>query len=142
LGLQGGQFASSPQTFQYTLSVLSAELDTQAIEFYPDAGAISNPNVMRQYRRAWKRLRELGYSIRVAWWGQVTKAVGDIDEIDTNCSLEWLTTAQFEALAHAYQPTWEKFEDLKRLLAEATHRQPKPSGFQPAKLSSFRLRQQ
>jgi hypothetical protein len=82
VGAAGGQFASSPQTLQHTLSVLAAELGTQTVEFFPDAGAISNRQVMRQYRRTWKLLRQCGYQVRVAWWGQDTKAAPDIDELE------------------------------------------------------------
>jgi hypothetical protein len=103
VGAAGGQFASSPQTLQHTLAVLAAELDTQTVEFFPDAGAISNRQVMRQYRRTWTLLRQWGYQVRVAWWGQDTKAAPDIDELealDERTPLTWLTTAQLEVMAH------------------------------------------
>jgi hypothetical protein len=57
---------------------------------------------MRQYRSTWKLLQQWGYSIRVAWWGQVTKADLDIDELDDFSGIEWLTTAQLEAIARPH----------------------------------------
>jgi len=99
IGAAGGQFASSADTLQQTLEVLAVELDTQEVEFYVDAGAVGNQHVMRQYRATWKRLREWGYTIRVAWWGQVTKADLDIDELEDFSEIEWLTTAQLEAVS-------------------------------------------
>ncbi|XGW00855.1 MAG: hypothetical protein ACAF41_33295 (plasmid) [Leptolyngbya sp. BL-A-14] len=96
-------------------------MGTQTVEFFPDAGAIANRQVMRQYRRTWKRLRQLGYQVRVAWWGQDTKAAPDIDELaelDALTSLTWLTTAQLEALA---QP---RFDWLARLQARLQRSQP------------------
>lgn len=117
IGAAGGQFASSPQTLQHSLEVLSAELETQVIEFYPDAGAVFNRQVLRQYRATWKLLRQWGYEIRVAWWGQETKSTLDIDELDSTQSIEWITTAQFEVLAH---PRFDWLEQLQQTLKRQT----------------------
>ncbi len=116
LGAAGGQFASSPDTLQYTLSVLAAELGTKEIEFYPDAGAVLNRGVMRQYRATWKLLRQWGYQVRVAWWGQETKASPDIDELEDAAGIEWLTTAQLEALAH---PRLDWLQQMQQRLQQA-----------------------
>lgn len=113
IGAAGGQFASSPQTLQHSLDVLATELDTQTIEFYPDAGAILNRQVMRQYRRTWKRLRQWGYEVKVIWWGQETKHQPDIDELTDFSHLQQLTIAQFEAIARP-RLTW--LEQIQRTL--------------------------
>jgi hypothetical protein len=53
LGAAGGNFASSPQTLKAYLDELLAQTDTKQIILYPDAGAVNNSNVMRQYRRTY-----------------------------------------------------------------------------------------
>lgn len=99
IGAAGGQFASSPQTLKHSLEVLSAEQSTRTIEFYPDAGAILNRNVLRQYRATWKLLQQWGYDIRVLWWGQETKASPDIDELEDFSQIQPLTVDEFEQIA-------------------------------------------
>lgn len=113
IGAAGGQFASNPQTLQHSLEVLAMELGTQTIEFYPDAGAILNRQVMRQYRRTWKRLQQWGYAVQVIWWGQETKHHPDIDELTDFSHLQRLTIAQFEAIARP-RLTW--LEQIKQTL--------------------------
>ncbi|PSB14505.1 hypothetical protein C7B65_26350 [Phormidesmis priestleyi ULC007] len=120
IGAAGGQFASSPNTLKATLEALALELGTQTIEFYPDAGAVQNRQVMRQYRATWKLLRTWGYQVQIAWWGQTTKASPDIDELGTDASIRWLSTAQFEATAH---PTFDWLERIRRTL----HQKPQPT---------------
>jgi hypothetical protein len=115
IGAAGGQFASSPKTLKASLDCLSIELDTKTIDFYPDAGAIHNRHVMRQYRATWKLLRTWGYAVRVAWWGQETKAAADIDELEDSSPISWLTTAQVEALAH---PRLDWLEQIKKRLQQ------------------------
>ncbi|MEB3210984.1 MAG: hypothetical protein VKL39_06495 [Leptolyngbyaceae bacterium] len=111
IGAAGGQFASSPQTLRDTLDELNsvhAVDDSQTssnppspriIEFYPDAGAISNAHVLRQYRATWSLLQSLGYSVQVMWWNQLTKASPDIDELDDFSRIQTLTVEEFEAIA-------------------------------------------
>lgn len=113
VGAAGGQFAGSPQTLKLTIDTLAQELETQMIEFYPDAGAINNRQVMRQYRSTWKLLEQWGYEIQVAWWGQLTKDSPDIDELEDRSTIQWLSIDQFEALA---QPTFDWLERIQRTL--------------------------
>ncbi|MBD1864883.1 hypothetical protein [Trichocoleus sp. FACHB-46] len=113
IGAAGGQFASSRKTLRHTLSVLSAELNTRVIEFHPDAGAVFNRQVLRQYRATWKLLYQWGYEVRVAWWGQKAKDAPDIDELVDYSQIQWITTAQFEAIAH---PHFAWLTQIKRKL--------------------------
>jgi hypothetical protein len=113
VGAAGGQFASNPKTLKATLETLAQELGTKTIEFYPDAGTLQNRHVLRQYRATWKLLRKWGYGVQIAWWGQTTKASPDIDELDDCTAIGWLSTAQFEALAH---PTFDWLERIRRTL--------------------------
>jgi hypothetical protein len=73
LGSAGGNFASSPQTLKTYLDEVLAQTGTKQIILYPDAGAVSNSNVMRQYRRTYALLKKWGHELRVAWWYQTTK---------------------------------------------------------------------
>ncbi|MEP1080242.1 hypothetical protein NDI52_33305 [Leptolyngbya sp. PL-A3] len=99
IGAAGGQFPSSPQTLQTTLEKLTAELGINRIEFYPDAGSLQNPNVLRQYQATWELVTGWGYSVHIAWWGQLEKSSFDIDELKELDHLQFITPAAFLAMA-------------------------------------------
>jgi len=125
IGAAGGNWAASPETLKESLQKASTEFSTKIIHFYPDAGAIGNANIMRAYRRTWELVRRWGYSVRVAWWVQLSKATDcDIDELlpDQYQALEWITTAKFEALANEPSRLWE---DVKKLFTKAKTFTPK-----------------
>ncbi|UJB73274.1 hypothetical protein HRE53_31805 (plasmid) [Acaryochloris sp. 'Moss Beach'] len=97
IGAAGGMWASSPETLRESLSVLSKEASQPPIiTLYPDAGAVRNLNVFRQYQRVIRLLEEWGYEVEVAWWGQNYKdnAV-DIDELSPG-----------ELAQIVFKPTW------------------------------------
>jgi len=101
LGAAGGQFASSPETFKAQLDQVSAELGgCRLIIDYVDAGAIANPNVMRQLQAKWKLLAEWGYAVQVAWWEQFSKVAPDIDELQDYSLIQYLTIDEFLSLQH------------------------------------------
>jgi hypothetical protein len=79
IGAAGGNFASSPEQLHQCISTLLP----RTIALCPDAGALSNRQVMHQYSLLAKLVAGLGYELKVRWWGQVTKANGDVDEIST-----------------------------------------------------------
>ena len=116
LGAAGGNFAASPQQLKDSLDVLSTELNTKTIDFYPDAGAIANQHVLRQYRATFKLLQQWGYEIRVAWWGQTTKGEHlDIDDLliaGREDEIQFITVAQFELLIHQPSIRLHGFFDL------------------------------
>ncbi|ABW32350.1 hypothetical protein AM1_C0040 (plasmid) [Acaryochloris marina MBIC11017] len=96
IGAAGGLFAASPETLKATL----AQLGITTIEFYPDAGAIQNKSVLRQYRSTWALLKEWGYTVTVAWWKQTDKRIHtDIDELDDLSQIQYLSVADFERIA-------------------------------------------
>jgi len=72
VGAAGGQFGSSPEQIKAAIDSGLAPI------LLPDGGAIDNPNVMRQYQG----LAELVPGLTILWWGQNTKADGDVDEVD------------------------------------------------------------
>lgn len=97
IGASGGNFASSPKTLKSALE----KLKPSSIVLYPDGGAVCNPNVLRQYQKLFDLLGEWGYKTQVAWWGQIEKSDGDIDEIDSVAfsKIEYLTPQEFNQIA-------------------------------------------
>ncbi|NMG11373.1 hypothetical protein DP117_32710 [Brasilonema sp. UFV-L1] len=107
IGAAGGNFASSPEILKRYLLEAKAVLgiDNCPLILWADAGAILNKNVMRQYRRTYVLLRKLGYTMRVAWWGQLDKSCADPDEYTGKYEL--LTWAQFEGLSRNPSSFWD-----------------------------------
>lgn len=101
IGAAGGLFASSSETLRITLERLATELGTRRIEFFPDAGSLENPNVLRQYWATWELLEQQGYLVHVGWWGQVSKAHPDIDELEDVEAIAFLSPQAFLAMAPA-----------------------------------------
>lgn len=101
IGASGGNFASSSKTLKRTLEHLSA----QEVILYPDAGAVINKNVLKQYKKVFRLLKQWNYEIKVAWWQQINKESGDIDEIDevTNSKITYLSPDAFIKLAKKQQ---------------------------------------
>ncbi|MCG9891350.1 MAG: hypothetical protein MH252_09760 [Thermosynechococcaceae cyanobacterium MS004] len=123
IGAAGGQFAASPETLKLTLE----RLGIKDIEFYPDAGAVQNQSVLRQYRSAFKLLKTWGYSVQIAWWGQEDKRVHpDIDELDDLGQIQLLSLAEFEAIAAKYSRLLHK---LKAALSKFARPLSPPQGF-------------
>jgi P4 family phage/plasmid primase-like protien len=107
IGAAGGNFASSPQTLKLTLDRYS---DLPVI-LVPDAGAVHNAGVMRQYHRAYKLLMEWGRELKILWWGQESKqekgskkpktdTEKDIDEIDSSLFTTEIDWDEFAAIAY------------------------------------------
>ncbi|MBW4449181.1 MAG: hypothetical protein KME38_20555 [Spirirestis rafaelensis WJT71-NPBG6] len=99
IGASGGQHASSPSHLQDSLTKLKAKPSDEII-IIPDAGSVSNPSVVRQYVRTVKVLQSLGYIPVFAWWSQVDKSFGDIDELPPErlADIHYLSVDEFKAL--------------------------------------------
>lgn len=111
VGASGANFASSPEQLKLYLAELSRELETKELEFYPDAGSVSNTHVIRSYRKIFDLLESFGYDIRVAWWGQAKKEDRDCDEIAASTPIQLLSLSDFEdiCIQHGgYIPAVEK----------------------------------
>lgn len=109
IGAAGGNFVSSPQTLKLTLDQYS---DLPVI-LIPDAGAVKNAGVMRQYYQAHQLLTEWGRELKVLWWGQDSKqqkgseqpkspTEQDIDEIDPDFFTTEMSWAEFAAIAYKF----------------------------------------
>jgi hypothetical protein len=77
IGAAGGNFASSPNQLRGYLS----ELRNSTLALCPDAASLTNPNVMRSYTALAELVEAEGLELKVRWYGQTTKADGDVDEI-------------------------------------------------------------
>ncbi|MBD1930374.1 MULTISPECIES: plasmid replication protein, CyRepA1 family [Cyanophyceae] len=97
LGAAGGNFTASRQQLKEILEKLRAELSTHTVNLYPDAGAVANPAVMRQYQLTIELVQSLGYEVQVAWWGQLTKESPDIDELEDLEAIAIITPEEFLA---------------------------------------------
>jgi hypothetical protein len=142
IGAAGGNFAASQETLKAYLDTVSAELGTRQLTLYPDAGAISNSHVMRQYRRLKELVTRWGYTLRVAWWNQVYKNADlDADELlaaGRGEEIEEITWSQFEAHAHnpnrIYQEIVNLFQTAKAFIKRSVvgfGKVPQRRGLQP-----------
>jgi hypothetical protein len=101
IGAAGGNFSASPQTLKTYLDKLSTELSTKLVRLYPDAGALANFNVLRQYQKAIALVAGWGYEVEIAWWGQIDKDIdADIDELTAAqlSQITYITPAAFFGL--------------------------------------------
>jgi len=114
-----------PQTLTYTLQKLQAK----EVWIPPDAGMLGNRNILGNYKKAQDLAESLGIAVRFLWWGQAEKEHGDIDELNGNEAIEYLTPEQFWALSTVPLPEIKRKNPLRwltRLLKK------KPVGFLPA----------
>jgi hypothetical protein len=100
LGASGGSFSSSDKWFKLALDKLSAELKTKLLILYPDSNSTNDLQVFRKYQGIHKLVRSWGYTLRVAWWGQLEKTDPDIDEISADTKIEIITFAQYERIGN------------------------------------------
>lgn len=80
LGASGGLFAVSPKLLKAYLDKASNILHTKSVLLFPDAGSVRNPLVLKQYKRTIDLVQTLGFSVAIAWWGQINKSNPDPDE--------------------------------------------------------------
>ncbi|MGF1519872.1 MAG: hypothetical protein ACFCVB_19000 [Nodosilinea sp.] len=122
LGAAGGQWARCPVQMRTALDAL----DCQQVVLNADGGAIANPHVMRAYSDLAALLDSWGIPLLVRWWGQATKADGDVDEItpEQYQAAQLLPWAEFEAMAKGDDGTAitkrQRAKDTKTLRREQT----------------------
>jgi hypothetical protein len=96
VGASGGHWASSPQ------QLLEITANYDEIYLIPDGGAVSNRNVCKQISSVYELIkREQGKEIKIAWYEQIEKTDGDIDEIES-----------FDYISLAFEEWEEKSEKL------------------------------
>ncbi len=129
LGAAGGQWASSPKLFKQYVEQLYQEVGGEKIiTLYPDAGDVANRDVVSRWRKIANLLIDWGWQVGFAWWGQVDKSFGDIDELKSEeySTIRYLTIAEFKALCIKWGGLEEKLEtnnlvpfDYQERVAEA-----------------------
>lgn len=117
IGASGANFCGSPKSLKNYLESLSTELGTRLIVLNPDSNSIANPSVLKQYQQAIDLAQQWGYSVEVRWWGQFTKADGDIDEIDSTvfATAKLITPEQFYAKAGSAKPVDRYQQETERI---------------------------
>ncbi len=146
IGFSGCNFAMSPKTLQKALAKITQKLVNESTEYvvvadgqdknptHPtlvllaDAGCVLNQQVFRCYQNTVKLVESWSASIKIAWWGQVSKSTGDIDEINPEqiAQIVHLSPDDFNSLASRSQyfdqnrKSWRAF---KQFTADKTIRQ-------------------
>ena len=92
---------SQPKDLRRSIATIKAKFgwDTVTHVLMADGGAVINKGVLSNYRKLSNQLKTLGEKLHFGWWGQFTKADGDIDEIDPARSIEYLTAEAFFKIA-------------------------------------------
>ncbi|MGB5969994.1 MAG: plasmid replication protein, CyRepA1 family, partial [Spirulinaceae cyanobacterium] len=104
LGAAGGLFTSSPE------QVEAATADYDLVTLMPDAGDIINPHVMKRWGNQISLLQNQGLEVQIAWWGQVDKSAGDIDEISPETLIQHLSPQEFFQISHRERKNWEDWK--------------------------------
>ena len=96
----GHNLAGSPIALQKAIAIAQELIDKSAIiTIYGDAGAVLNRAVRHDYLKAAKLLAEWGLQVEFAWWNQVEKSAGDIDEIDlATTAIAYISADEFEQI--------------------------------------------
>jgi hypothetical protein len=92
---------SQPNDLKRSIATIKGRmgLDTVTHVLMADGGAVVNKAVLANYRKLSDQLAALGERLLIGWWGQYSKADGDIDEIDPATEIEYLTPKEFFQIA-------------------------------------------
>ncbi|KAI5054999.1 hypothetical protein GOP47_0030144 [Adiantum capillus-veneris] len=101
IGASGATFTKSKKLLERYLAIINPD----RIIFFPDAGSQCNDQVIRCYFQTFRLLREFGYFLLIAWWGQVNKSEHeDIDDLLCNRmgnhSIPLLSPSKFWHILH------------------------------------------
>ena len=123
IGAAAGNFAASEETFKRYLEAASVLLGgTKQVVLWADAGAQANKDVMLQYRRTYYLLKKWGYTLQIAWWGQIDKNCKDGDEyLD---EYELLTWQQFEGMSRHPNRFWDSVKQELGKIKNFLRREP------------------
>jgi hypothetical protein len=130
IGAAGGNFTASPETLKRYLEAASTMLDgTKQVVLWADAAAIANRQIMLQYRRTYQLLKSWGYTLQIAWWGQIDKNCKDGDEYLGEYEL--LTWAQFEGMSRHPNRFWDSVKQELGKIKKCLRRTPPTPTFSP-----------
>ena len=97
LGCPSGSHATNLEDLKDYLEALAPERCVHA----PDSGDVSNTSTIPVISyKLQTTLKKLKFDTVVAWWGQVTKAEKDVDEIKDLSNVEYISTEDFINLHH------------------------------------------
>ncbi|AGF53740.1 slr6031 (plasmid) [Synechocystis sp. PCC 6803] len=120
IGFSGYQFLQSPETLKEIITNLNPDAQLVLI---PDGGSVQDARISRSHGET---LATLTNPVTVAWWGQFTKADGDIDEIAGDRLVEFISPEQF--LSYCPQRPKSKVEQFADWITKQVKRV-KPQGF-------------
>ena len=105
VGAASGRFSASPEASKAAVNYLCAKYRTKTLTFAVDAGDVINCNgVPERWQQQFTFFQSLGYTCRIAWWGQVAKDEDDIDELLDYSAMTYITPESF----------WEIVEEHKK----------------------------
>lgn len=96
VGASGGHHAASSRQ----LNQICDKFPDISIVLLPDAGSISNKTVFKSYESTYKFLSSIDRELKVAWWGQVDKSKGDIDEIVARTKIDLISWDKFAGMTN------------------------------------------
>jgi hypothetical protein len=100
IGAAGGQFLASESILKNSLNEFSSELGgVKELTIAPDAGDISNQQVVNRWQKLTAVLKTWGWSVRFAWWGQIHKTDPDIDELENLSCISYISPDEFFKLS-------------------------------------------
>ena len=79
------------------LTTESSLLTPPTIVLFADGGSPKNPTTLKIYSKTVELLESWGFKVKIGWWGQLEKSLGDIDEIATEklSAIEYLSWSEF-----------------------------------------------
>ncbi|MEB3160435.1 MAG: winged helix-turn-helix domain-containing protein [Synechocystis sp.] len=123
IGFSGYQFSQSPKLFWEAIAAVNPDAE---IVLIPDGGAVANVPIANTHRQTLANLESANQPASVTWWGQFTKADGDIDEIPGDRPIEFISAEQF--LSYCPERSKTNVEKFKDWVKQQTRRI-KPKGF-------------
>jgi hypothetical protein len=124
IGAAGGLWTSSPLTFRNSLDRLAQEIGKiKPLILYPDAGDVQNRLVMNRWKGVTALLQKWGWSVKVAWWGQVDKSHPDIDELTDYNLIRYISPKKFFGISPAQQNNKQKTQEKPSQSSQPQSRQ-------------------
>jgi hypothetical protein len=103
IGFSGCNFGGSPKALERAIALIRQKLVKEKPTFVllGDSGCVLNKQVTQGYAKGVRLLETWNHQVQYAWWGQIQKNNGDIDEIDsvTISKIAYLSPQDFNQLA-------------------------------------------
>ena len=91
-------------------------LQNVTIVLFADGGSPKNPTTLKIYSKTVELLESWGFKVKIGWWGQLEKLVGDIDEIKqdilpTTTYISWSEFLEFSKPVETLLVEYRKHEE-------------------------------